>query len=266
MPIIRLVLLLGLAGGLFLLVQFNWTPLPLTFLGIQLPALPLALWILGAIAAGMVTNLFITGLFGLSNYFAVRAARSQWRQASRRAGFAGRSSAPEPTPSYTRTSSAKAADEDADWNNWEGYEQPGSRSSSGTRTATNEDPIDDWETDPDDDWDETPKDTPVDSRASASRVRTDYEAKQEPKTASRSGSVYSYSYRDPKGSGVGKTEPVVDKPVVDAEYRVIVPPYRSLDDEPTPPSPAASEESADDWFEDDSDEFEDNRDRDRSRQ
>ncbi len=74
------------------------------------------------------------------------------------------------------------------------------------------------------------------------------------KTASRSGSVYSYGYRDPDGTGVGKAEPVADKPVVDAEYRVIVPPYRSLDEEePAPPAPAPqeAEENADDWFEDD---------------
>lgn len=251
MPLIRLILLLGLAGGLFLLVQFNWSPLPLTFLGIQTPALPLALWILGAIGAGIVTNLLITSLFSLSNYFAVRAARSRFRQ-SRRSGFQA-PTAPSPSnSSYTRSSTARTADDDADWNNWEGYEEP--RQSA--RSPVDQDPIDDWETESSDDWDvDEPSDRTVDSRA-ASRIRTDYEAKQEPKTTSRNGSVYSYSYSDPKDSGVGKAEPVVDKPVIDADYRVIVPPSRSLDEEPANAAPTRAD--ADDWFEDEGDEFEDN--------
>jgi uncharacterized integral membrane protein len=274
MPLIRLVLLLGLAGGLFLLVQFNWSPLQLTFLGIQTPALPLALWILGAIAAGIVTNLLITSLFNLSNYFAVRAARSKFRQAPRRSGFQARSttSSPEPNPFFSRQPTAQTVGGDAAWNNWEGYEESTARQTSTTRSPAS-DSIDDWDAEASDDWDvdepsdtprDEPRDEPRDGRAAASRVRTDYEAKQEPKTASRSGSVYSYSYREPKDSGVGKAESVVGKPVVDADYRVIVPPYRSLDDEPVSEAPTSAE-SADDWFEEDSDGFEDGTPRDRER-
>ncbi|MBW4578989.1 MAG: LapA family protein [Tildeniella nuda ZEHNDER 1965/U140] len=264
MPIIRLVLLLGLAGGLFLLVQFNWSPLQLTFLGFQTPALPLALWILGAIAAGIITNLLITSLFGLSNYFAVRAARSQFRQASRRSGFQATTPSPEPTRSSTRPSNARTIDDDADWNNWEGYEEPAARSS-GVRSSVNSDPIDDWEAEPSDDWEtDNPIDTPVDSRSAGSRVRTNYEAEQEPRTTSRNGSVYSYSYREPQDSGVGKAESIVGKPVVDADYRVIVPPFRSLDEEPTDEAQTTAE-SADDWFEEGSDRVEDDNTRDRFR-
>jgi uncharacterized integral membrane protein len=277
MPLIRLVLLLGLAGGLFLLVQFNWSPLQLTFLGIQTPALPLALWILGAIAAGIVTNLLITSLFNVSNYFAVRAARSKLRQAPRRSGFQARSTtpSPEPNPFFTRQPTAQTVEDDAAWNNWEGYEESTARQTSTPRSPASE-PLDDWDAEASDDWDvdepsdaprneprDEPRGEPRDGRA-ASRVRTDYEAKQEPKTASRSGSVYSYSYREPKDSGVGKAEPVVGKPVVDADYRVIVPPYRSLDDEPASEAPTSAE-SADDWFEEDSDSFEDGTPRDRER-
>lgn len=181
MPIIRLILLLGLAGGLFLLVQFNWSPLPLTFLGLQTPALPLALWILSAIAAGIVTNLLITSLFSLSNYFAVRAARSRSRQTPRQSGFQTRSTPSEST-SYARASTAKTTNDDADWNDWEGYEE--SRQAS-ARSPVDEDPIDDWETETSDDWDvDAPRDTPV--ARTGSSVRTNYEAKQEPKANSRS--------------------------------------------------------------------------------
>jgi uncharacterized integral membrane protein len=258
MALIRLVLLLGLAGGLFLLVQFNWSPIQLTFLGIQTPAWPLALWILGAIGAGVVTNLLITSLFGLSNYFAVRAARSRFRQASRPSGFQSRStSSAEPRSAYARASTSTSTDDDADWNNWDGYEEPADRASSRVRSPANDDPIDDWEAEPSDDWeDDEPRDTPRDTRSTAASARTNYEAKQEPRTSSRQGSVYSYSYREPKDSGVGKAEPVTGQPVVDADYRVIVPPFRPLDAEPAPayeePAPT---ESADDWFEEDDDNF-----------
>lgn len=263
MPLIRLVLLLALAGGLFLLVQFNWSPLHLTFLGVQTPALPLALWILSAIGAGIVTNLLITSLFSLSNYFAVRAARSQFRQTSRPSGFQSRStpSPSEPRSTYTR-SATRSVEDDADWNNWEGYEESADRTASRTRSPVDRDPIDDWDAEPSDDWDaDTPRDAPRDARSAATSARTDYETRQEPKTTSRQGSVYSYSYREPEDSGVGKAEPVVDKPVVDADYRVIVPPFRPLDSEPPMREEPAREESADDWFEEKDDEFGTNRDR-----
>jgi hypothetical protein len=71
---------------------------------------------------------------------------------------------------------------------------------------------------------------------------TSYEVNQEPKTASKSGSVYSYSYREPSESGVGKTEAVYD-----ANYRVITPPYQK------PPEP----EDDDDWGFEDDEEFDD---------
>jgi hypothetical protein len=63
--------------------------------------------------------------------------------------------------------------------------------------------------------------------------------KQEPKTGSQSGSVYSYGYREQSNSGVGKADAVYD-----ANYRVITPPYQK---------PVEPEED-DDWgFEDDED-------------
>ena len=274
MPLIRLVLLLGLAGGLFLLVQFNWSPLQLTFLGVQTPALPLALWILGAIAAGVITNLLITSLFNVSNYFAVRAARSKFQQAPQRSGFQARPGTPSTDGSFSSSQAAtQPIEDDADWNNWDGYEESTVRQTRAARSSVASEPLDDWETEASDDWGvDEPSDTPRDeprskprnSRAAASSIRTDYEVKQEPKSTSRSGSVYSYSYREPQDSGVGKAEPVVGKPVVDADYRVIVPPYRSLDDESTQEAPITTE-SADDWFEDDRDRVEGDKTRDRFR-
>lgn len=65
-----------------------------------------------------------------------------------------------------------------------------------------------------------------------------YEVQQEPKTASRSGSVYSYSYREPKDTAVNKTEQVYD-----ANYRVIRPPYKKNADKKT-----EEDDSEEDWI------------------
>ncbi len=80
-----------------------------------------------------------------------------------------------------------------------------------------------------------------------------YEAKQEPKSKSWAGSVYSYGYRDPNQSGVGQTESVYD-----ADYRVIVPPQDAI------PKPGGGEipknpsvEAEDDWGLDEDDLLED---------
>ena len=75
------------------------------------------------------------------------------------------------------------------------------------------DNADDWFNDDGDDWGDEPKDRP----------RRDFEVQQQPTTGTRSGSTYSYIYREPG-------EP--KKPdVVDAEYRVIRPPARKLDED-----------------------------------
>jgi hypothetical protein len=268
----RLILLLAILGGFVLFTWSNLQPLSLVFLGIQFPAFPLAFWVLGAIAAGVLTTFVISILFNLSHYVAGRAVRSQFRQAARSSsrfqGVGDDRFQPE-SPSSSRATASK--DDDTAWKNWEGYEEPVDRQRTGQRSATQKQSVDDWEAEIPEDWDEAPgrpANTSGDSlrdrsRAEpASRNRTDYEVSQEPKTSSRSGSVYSYGYRDPGSSGVGKAEPVVDKPVVDADYRVIVPPFRSLDDDPVEPAAPepVEEENADDWFEDDSsDDFNDER-------
>ena len=199
MAIIRIALLLVVLGGLSLLVAQNWLPvLPLVFLGISTQALPLAVWILMSIAAGAFTSLFITGLFKLSNYFAQPKLNK--------------------SRNVTRGSSAQPD---------EAYHSAASRPASNTE-STPSDAGDDWDSDStsDDDWDfeEDADKTRNSSSQDDIRDSTNYEVKQEPKSGYRSGSVYSYNYREPKNSGVGKTESVYD-----ADYRVLTPPYRETD-------------------------------------
>lgn len=256
----RLVLLLAIAGALVIFTWSNLQPLALTFLGIQTPAFPLALWVLMAIAAGIVTTLAVGVLFSLSSYATMREARAQFRQAAQRSGFGEFSRegfqtkspfSPGTKQTSSRSTGSKAAQsaaaDDSAWRDWEGYEQSGDRKQTSKSPATsNED--DDWNLDSSGDWEEESP-NPVD-RHKADQTSSKRDA-QQPKSSSRSDSTYSYGTKDPGTTGVGKQEKVVD-----AEYRVIIPPYTpSAYTPPPPPPPPPSKptpeaENADDWFED----------------
>lgn len=225
MPVIRLILLLVVLGGLTLLLAQNWSPvLPLVFLGVTTQALPLAIWISIGVAAGAFTSLVISGLFKLSNYFA-RSSLSKRRKAQ----------APPPRSSTQRSQEPSTA---------ASAKQPDTES-------TPSDASDDWVSDSttnDDDWDfeEDAEHTRNFSSQNTVRDSTTKEVSSEPKSGYQSGSVYSYSYREPSNSGVGKTEAVYD-----ANYRVIKPPYRQAD--------PAQDDETDDWGFEDDDDFEDDR-------
>lgn len=248
----RLILLLAIAAVVVLFTLQNLSPtLALTFLGMKTPALPFSWWVLGALAAGALTTLAISFLFSLSHFVARQFMRSQFQRAMRRA------TDDSPSQSTSRTDSAKAAEaaaktqrqDDSAWQDWRGYETPTSRpaTASSSSSAATPDPLDDWEAPPSEDWEAVPRDRPATSRPSAATSqppRTEFEKPQEPRQSDRSGSVYSYNYREPD------PKPRSKEPVVDADYRVIVPPYRPLDE-----VPSTNEESADDWFEDSNDEF-----------
>jgi len=196
MPLIRILLLLVVLAGLTLLLAQNWSPiLPLVFLGMRTQALPLAIWILLSLATGIITSLLITGLFKLSNYFAVQQSLKRRRNIG-----------------VTQNSSAQRSEAPSSTNR-----PPSSNINSNPSDAS------DWDTDTsldDKDWD-----VAEDAEKSQDDVNsTVYERQQQPKSGSQSGSGYSYSYQEPKNSGVGKTESVYD-----AEYRVITPPYRQTD-------------------------------------
>ncbi|HEY9653407.1 MAG TPA: hypothetical protein V6C95_22290, partial [Coleofasciculaceae cyanobacterium] len=68
MPVIRIVLLVSVVGGLTLFALSNLSPvIPLVFLGMQTPAFPLAIWVGGAIAAGAITSFFLQAVNALPN-------------------------------------------------------------------------------------------------------------------------------------------------------------------------------------------------------
>lgn len=155
----------------------------LVFLGIRSPAIPVSIWVLGAIASGIVTTLVINTLFGLTGFTARRSVRRPSRTESRT----------EPVSNYSYTEPPRPASPRSDW----------------------EEDASDWFDDSGDDWTSAPPNQPR---------RTDFEAPQAPKSQSRSGSTYSYRYRESDPPEPKRSD------VVDADFRVIVPPSRNLDD------------------------------------
>ncbi|MBW4633889.1 MAG: LapA family protein [Iphinoe sp. HA4291-MV1] len=204
MAVFRLILLVTVLGGLTLLLAQNWSPvLSLVFLGMKSKPLPLAIWILFSTAAGACTTVFVTSLFNLSNYF----ARQQRQTPLRSPATSTRASQTRQEEATPRPSSPPSA-------------------SKTESTRTSSDAPNDWEKDDStDDWDfeEKKEEAPTPNSRNTQQVKDSntYERQQEPKSSYQSDSVYSYSYREPKNSGVGKTESVYD-----ADYRVIIPPYQ----------------------------------------
>ncbi|AKG23299.1 hypothetical protein [Calothrix sp. 336/3] len=202
MALFRLILLIALLGGLTLLLAQNWSPvLPLVFFGVRTKSLPLAIWILFATSAGVITSLVITSLFPIANSLAGEKRPTSSRKSTFKETTTQRPSKEEkppraPTPSPEKATSSR--DNDGDW---EDIDRP-----------------QDW------DFDEE-RETPPPSAKTQVQDGKSYERQQDVKSKSQSGSVYSYSYREPKNSGVGKTESVFD-----ADYRVIIPPYQPPDE------------------------------------
>ncbi|MDB9316158.1 LapA family protein [Nodularia spumigena] len=233
MAVIRLILLVAVLGILTLLLIQNWSPvLALVFLGVRTLPFPLAMWIFFSTAAGAFTSLIITTLLKVSNYFGEPQPQRPYTSAgtSPRAKATSRE---EPQPPPYRTSTAASPTESTPSNAFDDWE-------------TNDSRNDDW------DFDEQQPEAPTPSpQTPPVRDSQTYERQQEPQSRSQSGSVYSYNYREPKNTAVGKTESVYD-----ADYRVIIPPY-----EPSTTNPVDEQanDDDDDWkfFEDDDFEDED---------
>ncbi|WP_204368466.1 LapA family protein [Neosynechococcus sphagnicola] len=160
MAAIRLGLLLMMIGSLTLLILQNQSPyLPLVFLGMRTQALPLGLWILVAIALGVITSLLLAGLFWGSNVWAAQTLRSQMRELTLKLA---RSSYRPGNPVTDRSPRRSAPEEEIE--EFEDWEDQGAAAAA---------PVADVPDSP-------------------------YETRQQPQTTVQSGSTYSYSYRDSK--------------------------------------------------------------------
>ncbi|AFZ00148.1 hypothetical protein [Calothrix sp. PCC 6303] len=253
MPVIRLILLVTILGGLTLLLAYNWSPvLPLKFFGMATQGLPLAMWILFSTAAGAATTVFISGLFGFSNYFGRKTQQNKVKSASA-SQRTQTSREEEPTGSYGNSSTR-------------GENKDKLRDSTSERVSDRVNQKLDNEYEDDDDWDmnrntddwefDSEEETPPQNRKQRVRDTDNYQPQRQPKNTPQSNSTYSYSYQEPKGSSVGKTESIYD-----ADYRVIIPPYPSSPEEAPTKLQDESEDNEnqdDDWgLFDEDDDFED---------
>ena len=216
----RLGLLLVSVAVLVIFIQQNLSlVLPLTFLGTKTIALPLCLWILLALAAGGLTSGLIFMLLVPSSVqkSSVRDRLQQSNTGRSSDDFSARDVKndrynrdkyrdPDPEPARTTANATSSGDWEEDEENW----VDGDRGKQGDR---------DWEDE--ENWVDEPID-PASTSATTQEVystKSDYEVPQEPISNYQAGTIYSYSYRSPENTGIGRTESVND-----ANYVVIVPP------------------------------------------
>jgi|GEM_PF-452360 len=258
MTIARLFLPLLILVGLALFALQNWSPvLPLVIAGLSTQALPLALWMLTAIAAGAATTVAVSSLFSLSRFAAVRRSNKQRPPAPPAASRPAAESRPW-VANWTKRNEARANPSRAaetrlqeDWENrqtreeWDDWEEdsPASVSRSTSRSTFESSGAQPETRDrSDEDWDNWEGYTEADRASGNPRppVRTDFEVKQAPVAPKQSGSIYSMSYEK------ADAEPQRPNEVYDADYRVIVPPFS--------PEPVKDPKEADeDWGFDDDD-------------
>lgn len=277
MPAARLVILLFLLGtGLLIALQNGSPSLSLVFLGMETVALPLGTWIVIAIAAGALTVLWMGSLLHLVRLSTLGQRNSlqppansvsDYKVPDRKDSVGDSSlydshqttSPPQPTsPTFERanTDDANATnysseaqeeateeiEEEFDWEEPPPSQQAGNdefdeaNEFDWEEEQTNDRPVEDWR-----------ESYPVNGEETARRDRTFDDSTSDTDSSQSSDSVYSYGYREPRTSGVGRSEAVYD-----AEYRVIIPPYNSMDDG----------SQNDDLVEDDKDFLEDDTDRD----
>lgn len=260
MAIARLFLPLLILVGLALFALQNWSPvLPIVVAGLNTQALPLALWMLAAIAAGAATTVAVSSLFSLSRFTAVRRSNKQRPPATAAsrpatesrpwvAAWTKRNEARANPPSPTKTriqDDWENRQTREEWDDWEEDSPPSTSRSSFRSTDTSSETRDRS----DEDWDNWEGYTEADRVSGTPRppVRTDFEVKQAPVAPKQSGSIYSMSYEK------ADAEPQRPDEVYDADYRVIVPPFSP---EPAP----VPQQDDEDWGFDDDDIVEEPRD------
>jgi uncharacterized integral membrane protein len=220
---LRLGLLLVSVVAIVIFIQQNLSPvLPLTFLGMKTVAFPLSLWILFALAAGVLTAQLVVMLLQFSIAASQRSQASDRRQEARANSSVDDGKIPD-----ARSVQARSKGDESSSSNQEKtrtYTDSFSRNSKAAADfATVRDLPDDSTNWVDDDeveqnWIDDDSQNSVDE-PKVTPLKTDYELPKSPTSEYHSGTIYSYSYRKPENTGVGISESVND-----AEYRVIIPP------------------------------------------
>lgn len=229
MPALNLVLLLAILGGLTLFAWQNWSPsLSLVFLGSPSPPLPLAVWILLGLTAGVMTGLSIAASFRWYSYLEARSLRRRPRYDRESAYPAGSRDWKESQASERDFVPLSQTGYQAD----RGGESFAPRDDSTQKAAVPTNAADDWEQENkiSDDWEEVATSGSTDRVSRQNRGNESDRAKGD--GGEKKDSFYSYGSQDKSNSGVGKTEDVYE-----ANYRVITPPVR----------PESAGENDEDW-------------------
>ncbi|PSB11094.1 hypothetical protein C7B76_23620, partial [filamentous cyanobacterium CCP2] len=225
---VRLTLFLFILASLVILVLSNLSPIALTILGVRTLALPLGVWVVGAIGAGALTTLFLSLLWNASRPAARRPPRSNPRVgAGSSPPWAAKRRDAQPAETSSAASTSRRANDDweadrgkADWDDWGDYQEPSAtqtfepppRESFRTQTEIRDREDEEWanwegyadEREEfgdrrrsarrgaafDEDLDDADEFNDRSARSAASR-RTDFETFQSPETRFQSGSVYS---------------------------------------------------------------------------
>lgn len=259
--------LLILASGVIFFFQ-NQQPITLFFLGNSAKTalfsltFPLGLWVILFVVVGILTSLFIQGLAALSRPI-VQAAPAPRRPRSRPTP-PPRSPEPPPRQPEPKTRIQEPVTPQWDWDNpipeaddWE--EEPPRTEPFPTEPLKRPETVDlprqavvdipvvetnvtppryseaeQWERDRTPVYQEEPqpRSKPNPQPETEPRLREEdlkrFEVDQEPKAASRQGTIYSYTYRE-SSDRAPKSQPApssANNPVYDANYRVINPPSR----------------------------------------
>ncbi|HIK26639.1 MAG: hypothetical protein N3E45_09415 [Oscillatoriaceae bacterium SKW80] len=259
---IRNWLLFAIAVFLAIFAAQNASPsLSLVFLGMQSVALPLSAWVILALVSGVFTSFLISALFKLSNYQLEQELTARRRTMPRQI----------PSESTPQWKAAKNADLRSQSFHSVAISQPPQAEMSAeyshdadetlrSKATTNyankySEPEEDddsfyeeWEQE---ERERTAKEPQFLSEEKEKNQVSDeapiYEIKQEPKSISWSGTIYSYTYRSVDESE-SETTPETNKSVADAEYRVIEPPVRDLVSEQPIQDITPEQPPEDDWL------------------
>ncbi|MBD2089405.1 hypothetical protein H6F67_06015 [Microcoleus sp. FACHB-1515] len=241
MSSLRSLLLLVIVCGLVLFVIQNWTPaLPLVILGVPTQAIPLAFWMMGAIAAGAITTIAISALFRITAFTAAprpskRKGRSKPFPPDPDRGIDPRDVDPRDVPYGVADSPRTRIQSDDDWEPqprevWDDWDAPVASSSREEQRYRSVE-------------DRPPVDFRMRDREPDRVERIEYRFTDEDRSEEREGNFPEEEpefYREPDPvPNFGNDEP----PVYDAEYKVYRPAYRPLEEPDEPPytEPAYSE-------------------------
>ncbi|HEY9836653.1 MAG TPA: hypothetical protein V6D27_07120 [Vampirovibrionales bacterium] len=242
------VLLLVVLGGLTIFALQNTSPsLSLVFLGMRSIALPLSVWILAAIALGVVTAIAIATLFGLYRHWDTRNPRPRRPQRPLEPMTPPSPRGNPSQPPLSRNNTTVIQDDVPSR-----FSRTGERGDRIPVPNPRELEEENWIDEDEDFMDEPNVQSFQKSRDSEGY---NYEVVREPVAESWVGSSYSYSY-DQKRESSGDTS---NSPY-DADYRIVTPPP-SMEKppeetspeaiaEPTPeelPTPEPPNTSSDDW-------------------